>query len=170
MEEGKLDWMKYILIGLGVLLVFQWLRGHYRRPPELAAGGQPQQPQPQPQSASPQLQQQPQSTSTTPIPESTGTPPPDDVLKQAALDPSKASLAGGWRFSWHAWNYYRAQAAIEAGLCSPPCSEYAPVLGERFGLTDSQGITAGEYHAYLAQAGMGRLFWGRNAMHSSWRM
>jgi len=93
------------------------------------------------------------------MPESVGTPPPDDVLKQAALDPSKASLAGEWRFSWHAWNYYRAQAAIEAGLCSPPCAEYAPVLGERFGLTDNQGLTASEYHGYLSQLGMSGLTW-----------
>lgn len=93
------------------------------------------------------------------MPESVGTPPPDDVLKQAALDPSKASLAGEWRYSWHAWNYYRAQAAIEAGLCSPPCSEYAPVLGERFGLTDNQGLTASEYHGYLSQLGMSGLTW-----------
>jgi hypothetical protein len=93
------------------------------------------------------------------MPESVGTPPPDDVLKQAALDPSKASLAGEWRFSWHAWNYYRAQAAIEAGLCSPPCPEYAPVLGERFGLTDNQGLTASEYHGYLSQLGMSGLTW-----------
>jgi hypothetical protein len=165
-EEGKIDWMKYILIGLGALLVFQWLRGQYRMSSELVVGGPPLQPQ------------QPQSTSPMPMPESTGTAPPDNVLEQAALDPAKASLAGGWRQNWHKWNYYRAHAAMAAGLCQDPCSEYAPVLGERFGLTDSQGITAEEYHAYLAQAGMGRLFWGRNqvsvpvqgAVQGSWRM
>jgi hypothetical protein len=170
MEEGNIDWMKYILLGLGALLVFQWLRGQYRMSSELIVGGQPLQPQQPQQPQQPLQPQQPQSTSSMPMPQSTGTAPPDDVLKQAALDPAKASLTGDWRYSWHAWNYYRAQAAIEAGLCSPPCSEYAPVLGERFGLTDSQGLTASEYHAYLAQIGMGRLFWGRNAVQSSWRM
>lgn len=93
--------------------------------------------------------------------ESTGTPPPDDVLEQAAFYPDKAHLTGDWRYSWHAWNYYRAQAAVKAGLCDPPCAEYAPVLGERFGLTDSQGLTAAEYHGYLSQLGVSGL--------SAWR-
>lgn len=87
--------------------------------------------------------------------------PPDEVSEQAALYPEKAYLTGDFRFNWHEWNYYRSQAAIKAGLCDPPCSEYAPVLGERFGLTDSQGLTAAEYHAYLSQLGMSGL--------SAWR-
>lgn len=87
--------------------------------------------------------------------------PPDEVSEQAALYPDKAHLTGDFRFNWHEWNYYRAQAAIKAGLCDPPCAEYAPVLGERFGLTDSQGLTAAEYHSYLSQLGMSGL--------SAWR-
>ena len=85
--------------------------------------------------------------------------PSDSVLLEAALDPAKAPVAGGWRMNWHEWNWYRGEAAAKAGLCSPPCSEYMPVLGARFGLSDSQGLTASEYHGYLSQLGMSGLTW-----------
>ena len=125
-----------------------------------AGAPQPNAGAPQPNAGAPQQDAGVQQTSQA-AGESTGNPPPDEVLEQAALYPDKAQLAGEWRYSWHAWNYYRAQAAIKAGLCDPPCAEYAPVLGERFGLTDSQGLTASEYHGYLSQSGVSGL--------SAWR-
>jgi hypothetical protein len=148
----------WILIGGAVLLLL------LNRRPSPATASAPRMPEtgtPAPASGT----GQPAADAAGAMPESVGVAPPDEVLEQAAIDPAKASLAGEWRVSWHGWNYYRAQAAIKAGLCAPPCSEYAPVLGERVGLTDNQGITASEYHGYLSQIGMSGVAWRRVAAY-----
>jgi len=90
----------------------------------------------------------------------TTTPPPDSVLMQAAVDASKASLAGDYRLNWWQWNYYRMQGAKTIlGIADPDPAVYQPPLDTKLSVTPDQQLTAAEYHQLLTQFGLSGLMW-----------
>jgi hypothetical protein len=90
----------------------------------------------------------------------TATPPPDSVLMQAAVDASKASLAGDYRLNWWQWNYYRMQGAQTIlGIADPDPAVYQPKLDSKLSVAPDQRLTAAEYHQLLTQFGLSGLMW-----------
>jgi len=90
----------------------------------------------------------------------TATPPSDSVLMQAAVDSSKASLAGDYRLNWWQWNYYRMQGAKTIlGIADPDPAVYQPKLDSKLSVTPDQRLTAAEYHQLLTQFGLSGLMW-----------
>lgn len=79
--------------------------------------------------------------------------PGNAQLMEAALDPSKASTTGSYKLSGHQWNWYRAQAAIAAGIFVQ--AVHQPDIPGLDSL-----MTAAEYHALLKkEAGLSGLRW-----------
>ncbi len=79
--------------------------------------------------------------------------PGNAQLMEAALDPSKASVTGSYKLSGHQWNWYRAQAAIAAGIFVQ--AVHQPDIPGLDSL-----MTAAEYHSLLKkEAGLSGLRW-----------
>lgn len=79
--------------------------------------------------------------------------PGNEQLMAAALDPSKANITGTYKLSGHQWNWYRAQAAIAAGIFVQ--AVHQPDIPGLDSL-----MTAAEYHSLLKkEAGLSGLRW-----------
>jgi len=79
---------------------------------------------------------------------------------QAAVDASKASLAGDYRLNWWEWNYYRMKGAKDIlGIADPDPAVYQPQLDTKLSVTPDQQLTAAEYHQLLTQFGLSGLMW-----------
>lgn len=89
--------------------------------------------------------------------------PSEEKLRAAALDPSKASLTGAHKLTGHQWNWYRAQAALAAGIFDQ--AKHSPDIS---GLDAS--MTAAEYHALLGSNGLSGtgMGWGAPAGGAFW--
>jgi len=82
--------------------------------------------------------------------------PSEEKLRAAALESAKATLTGDHKLTGHQWNWYRAQAAIAAGIFD--AAKHSPSVD---GLDAS--MTAAEYHALLAKNGLGGMSLGWSA-------
>lgn len=140
------DTLKWVLIGVGGFLLLRSMSG---------AAQQSAAPAGSTQGAPPTSNTQPQQPAVDPntLYQKQGAPPSDDVLMQAAVDASKASLPGDYRFNWWQWNYYRSRGAEKyLGVANADAEpeKWAPVLS----IPPEQLITAAEYHRLLQQAGV----------------
>jgi hypothetical protein len=155
------DTLKWALIGVGGFLLLRSMSGAAQQSavPSNRQGVAPvdstQGTAPATQGTAPASNTQPQQPAVNPntLYLKQGAPPPDDVLMQAAVDASKASLPGDYRFNWWQWNYYRSRGAEKyLGVANADAEpqKWAPVLS----IPPEQLITATEYHRLLQQAGV----------------
>jgi hypothetical protein len=152
------DTLKWVLIGVGGFLLLRSMSGAAQQSATRGTA-----PAGNTQGAAPtgNVQQQPAGNAQAQQPavdpntlyQKQGAPPSDDVLMQAAVDASKASLPGDYRFNWWQWNYYRSRGAEKyLGVANADAEpeKWAPVLS----IPPEQLITATEYHRLLQQAGV----------------
>jgi hypothetical protein len=155
------DTIKWVLIGVGGFLLLRSMSGTAQQSavPSNRQGVAPadstQGAAPATQGTAPASNTQPAQPAVDPntLYQKQGAPPSDDVLMQAAVDASKASLPGDYRFNWWQWNYYRSRGAEKyLGVANADAEpeKWAPVLS----IPAEQLITATEYHRLLQQAGV----------------
>jgi hypothetical protein len=151
------DTLKWVLIGVGGFLLLRSMSGAAQQ--SATRGTMPSTqgtaPTGSTQTAAPADNAQPAQPAVDPntLYQKQGAPPSDDVLMQAAVDASKASLPGDYRFNWWQWNYYRSRGAEKyLGVANADAEpeKWAPVLS----IPAEQLITATEYHRLLQQAGV----------------
>ena len=140
------DMIKYGAIAVGAYLLYQWLT----QPGGLLAPSIPV--AALPPGTDPGF---PKTGGKDPVPSTligANTPTPEQIWK-AALNNADAGLSGGWRQSFHQWNFYRMQAARQAGWTEQDINDKTQADLSSV-LDPTLAFTAAEYHAALNTKGL----------------